>query len=245
LKFLICLCSFIASFSFAKTKTLHFNISTKPYPPYIVWSQNSKEEPSGIMTDTLKGFCKSENITLSYQKVPRARVDDFIRAGELDLTARAMEWTKNLKDFVFTDPVTMMEDTFFHLSGNKFSFKKPDDLDGKSIGIIVGYRYPKLATKIKKKKISISETISESSLIDMIRFRRIEAAIMDRNVGLWNIKKKPNAKIIPHGTPLNKAGYRFMFNKKYIDLVEKFNTYLKKINADKSLNKTIAKYITQ
>ena len=92
-------------------KTLKFNVSSGGYPPYtILYADGSV---SGIFWDVLSTVTKRLGMTLEPIQIPPKRSDSLLHEGYSDVTMRAIEWTSNPDEFVFSDPVMMTRDAIF------------------------------------------------------------------------------------------------------------------------------------
>ncbi|MCK7551910.1 substrate-binding periplasmic protein [Marinobacter goseongensis] len=101
------------------TKTLRFNVSPNGYPPYLIVKNN---QPAGIMWDVVTLIAERIGYDVVAEQVPRKRVDTMLQEGYIDSTPRAIEWTDNPEQFLFTDPVVAVEEVLFIPAGSDLHY---------------------------------------------------------------------------------------------------------------------------
>jgi len=163
------------------------------YPPYIVIEklENGEERHSGILWDVLEDLGEEAGFRLEAHEIPRKRVDQMLRDGFIDVTPRAIEWTDEPDDFLFTDRVMKLRDVFFVRKDSDFVYRAPSDLDGKTIVTQLGYRYPPIEHKFEAGDTERFDVQKHQDLLGfLIHSNRFHAAITDVAVGQWVMKQR-------------------------------------------------------
>jgi polar amino acid transport system substrate-binding protein len=238
-----CLLSVGASF-FAST-AVHGDVInmvvTSNYAPYHFITKDGK--PAGIHYDIISMIAAKSGHTVNINIVPRKRMEIMVSSGTSDVFPNSLDWTVDIKKFVYTDPISQVQDVVFSNTKKIVEFNSPKDLFGKSLIAIHGYHYPKLKEHFKSGKIIRLDTADESSAFSMLEANRGEGAIIVKLVGKWHIKNnKYINNYVPSKMNITNTEFRFIFNKKWAAFVPVFNAELKKLKANGSLKKIFAKY---
>ncbi|WP_275667854.1 substrate-binding periplasmic protein [Marinobacter salexigens] len=128
--------------SASDAKVFRFNISPNGYPPYMIVDQDA---PSGIMWDVASLITERLGYQIAAKKIPRKRVDQMLLDGYIDGTSRAVEWTQNPQDFLFTEPIVKVQEVFFTPKSTEETYNSPEDLFSKTVVTHLGY-IPCIAT---------------------------------------------------------------------------------------------------
>lgn len=223
-------------------RSLRLNVSPKGYPPYLIVDG---DEVSGIVWDVVSDIAKKMLIELEPVRIPRKRVDQMIQSGYLDATSRAIEWTEQPDDFLFTDTIVPVEEVFFYPSSRGLAFNDLSDLESKVFLTHLGYQYPYLQDLFDR---GLAQRFDVSDDLDLFRYLqdspRFDAAIADRLVGQWLIRKNPelNTPFSSSERSLSTFGLRLMVRKDMADFVSHFNAALSKLKASGELERILARY---
>jgi len=224
-----------------QSETFRFNISPNGYPPYLIVDG---ETPSGIMWDVVELIVPRLGYDLEFMKIPRKRVDQMLTDGYLDGTPRAIEWTEEPEQFLFTDPIVHVEEVFFFANGAEFEYNHPSDLFGKTVVTHLGYMYPALDSYFESEQIRRFDVSRDR---DMFRFllhgERFDTALADRLVGQWILKTEGMAEHFSSSeTAISQYGFRIMVRPEWTEFTEAFNKELDKIRENGELQAILANY---
>ncbi len=127
-----------------------------------------------------------EGITVTYDFFPWARALDLSRNGDWDGT---MEWDNSpalrADFFVSQDFLSAQEWVFFSHVDRPFSWRTPDDLSGKVVGLTSGYTYSSVFENLRRKgNIHFEEASSDQANFRKLLMGRIDVFPIERNVGL-------------------------------------------------------------
>ncbi|KPQ28359.1 MAG: polar amino acid transport system substrate-binding protein [Marinobacter excellens HL-55] len=221
--------------------TFRFNISPNGYPPYLIVDG---EEPSGIMWDVVELIVPRMGYDLEPLKIPRKRVDSMLGEGFLDGTPRAIEWTEEPENFLFTDPVVHVEEVFFFSVDSDLDYQHPSDLFGKTVVTHLGYLYPQIGPYFEDDKIHRFDVPRDR---DMFRFLlhgdRFDTALADRLVGRWILKTEGlSEQFRSSDKAISQYGFRIMLRPEWADFATSFNEELEVIRENGELEAILAKY---
>lgn len=222
--------------------TLVVNIGVNGYPPYSIKQPDGTVK--GIFWDVLTRVAEKHNYRLLSAEIPSKRVDSFMLEHRVDVTMRAIEWTREPERFIFSDPVTIARDVVFTRTDKPLNITSPEDLAGKFIITHLGYTYPSVEHLFASGKTKRIELLDESSM-----FRRLGSAdrfdglIANYRTGLWTLRVHGwENRFRADPTPLNETPYRFMFAPGWADFVTVLNDELAAMKSSGELQAILAAY---
>ena len=223
-------------------ESITLNISEGGYSPYMI--KNKAGKTSGIIIDVLEAIANKYDHAINYVEIPKHRIESRVLAGTIDATPKAKEWVSNQDNFIFTDVIVVAKDVLFSPRHTPIKYTQPSDLNGKMIGINLGYYYPRLQPFIEDGKIQTTEATSEVLMLKKTLRHRSQGAVVNELVGKWIIKNNPSmqGKFYISKEAINSYEYRIMFNKKWQSFVSIFNKELAIMKENGDLSKIIKQY---
>ncbi|WP_372964004.1 substrate-binding periplasmic protein [Marinobacter sp.] len=218
-----------------------FNISPNGYPPYLIVDDT---QPAGIMWEVVNTIAPRLGYEVIPRKIPRKRVDGMLAEHYIDGTPRAIEWTENPDDFLFTDSIVNVEEVIFFQKHSELDFYHPTDLFGKTVIAHLGYRYPVLAPYFADNKIMRFDVSSD---VDLFRFlllgERFDAAVADKLVGHWVMRNEGiGGQFRPSTANISEYGFRIMLRKDWAEFAQAFNQELDIMRENGELDAILAHY---
>ncbi|WP_108649808.1 substrate-binding periplasmic protein [Dongshaea marina] len=227
----------------ATEKLLRFSIPPRGNPPYLIVHKEGL--PTGIIWDILSRVAKQQGYRLVPVKTPRKRVDQSMRFGQLDATARAMEWTPDPEQFIFSEPMFKARDVIFSPIQRPLQFSSPKDLIGKKLRAQLGYHYPKLAPYFNTHQILRMDDMDSYQQLRKLLLApyRFDGAIVNEWVGRWLIRRHQwQGYFAISKQDVGDVDYRLMFNKKWLSFVDAFNRELTKMKKNGQLQEIVQSY---
>lgn len=225
-------------------KEIRLGLHDSGWPPYIVHEKDGKAY--GIMIDVMKAVAEKHSYTLKILPLPEKRAVKGIESGHIDAYPKAREWVADPDIHLWTDPVVVSTDVLVFPKDQPLRFVKADDLAGKNIGAVLGYRYPLLEPHFADGRIQRNIVKNEKMLLRKLLRKRDDAAILNRHVALWMIRQEPKFQGVFafSETPIGEAGYRFMLTSKrnWGPFIEIFNEELAAMKTDGRLSLILKKY---
>jgi polar amino acid transport system substrate-binding protein len=214
------------------------------WPPYLVEETNGKIH--GIMMDVMKAIASKHGFSVKITPLPEKRAIRGMAQGDIDAYSKAKEWVQNPNAYLWTDPVVDSTDVLIFPKDRPVHFETPDDLDGKKIGAILGYRYPLLEPYFADGRIKRDDVKKDSLMLAKLLRGRDDAAIINKFVAYWVIRQNPEFKdkFAFSEKPVGEAGCRFMFTPKqnWGPFIEAFNKELTSMKGDGRLDAIVRKY---
>ena len=221
---------------------IKFNIYDEGYPPYMIEQENG--DYSGIMVDVLRQIAQLEGHQIQVIKLPRKRMVKMTLMGEADVSVTAIEWIKDPQKLTFTDPVIESRDVLFSLRKKPLLFNELKDIYGSTLAAHFGYVYPFLDEAFAEGNIFRRNALSFESMLKMTLLNQTDAAVINRDVGLWVIKNSPEfrRKFLSTDKAVNVFQLRLMLNKKWQPFVTRFNYHLAMLRKSGELRKIVERY---
>ena len=214
------------------------------WPPYLIKENNGKIH--GIMIDVIKEIASKHGFSVKITPLPEKRAIRGIAGGDIDAYSKAKEWVDDPNAYLWTDPVLDSTDVLIFPKDRPVYFETPDDLKGKNIGAILGYRYPLLQPYFADGRIKRDDVKEDSLMLGKLLKGRDDAAIINKLVALWVIRQNPElkGKFAFSENPVGKAACGFMFTAKrnWGPFIEIFNNELADMKKDGRLDAVILKY---
>lgn len=221
---------------------LIFNIGVGSIPPYTI--KRNDGSVSGIFWDVLSGIAQDYGYTVSAAEIPTNRVDDFILEGRVDVTMRAVEWTREAHRFLFTEPITIARDVLFTRTNHPLDLNSPEDLAGKTLITHLGYSYPVLEPMFESGEITRLELHDELSMFRRLAgAERFDGLIANDRSGKWIIHThgwQDDFRVEPMA--LAESPYRLMLAPRWSHFVVLFNRELAEMKENGELDRIIASY---
>lgn len=219
--------------------TLVFNISMEGYPPFTILDEQGNV--SGIFWDLMASITARHGIELKAVQIPSKRVEQLLLDGHVDVTMRAMEWTRDPDQFVFSEPVLTTRDAVFTHRNHGDRYNTVDDLEGRLVLTQLGFRYPELEDALAQGKIDYLEIQDQRSMFRrLLQGERFDAAISNLHAGLWVVREHGwQDDILLTSIEFKPVAYRLMFAPHHRAFVEKILNPELKAMADSGELETI------
>ncbi|MEX0604974.1 MAG: transporter substrate-binding domain-containing protein [Marinobacter sp.] len=235
----------VAPHTFATQHSAHeliFNIGMGSIPPYTIKQEDGSVR--GIFWDVLSRIAREYDYSVVATEVPTNRVDDFMLEGRVDVTMRAIEWTRESHRFLFTDPVTVARDVVFTRKDHPLHLETLEDLAGKTLITHLGYSYPMLEHLFESGQTVRLELHDEVSMFRRLAgAKRFDGLLTNDRSGLWIMRKHGwEDEFQVEAMILNESPYRLMLAPRWSHFVALFNRELAEMKENGELASIIASY---
>lgn len=222
-------------------KTFRFNISPNGYPPYMIVDQDA---PSGIMWDVVSLISERLGYQIVAGKIPRKRVDQMLLDGYIDGTSRAIAWTHEPENFLFTEPVVDIQEAFFTPKHSGQTYHSAEELFSKTVVTHLGYLYPELQPHFDSGNIKRFDVSRDKDMFQfLLHGDRFDAAVVDLLVGKWILKNEGlQDQFTVSSEGISSYGFRVMLRKESQPFVDAFNAELARIRENGELEAILANY---
>lgn len=227
-----------------KDQTLRFNAVSSGWPPYSFL--DTKGNPAGILVDALPLFLKNHHYTLEVTTYPLVRAEKAMEEGQIDVMIRSKNWTKNPNDFYWSDPIILNRDIILSLKKSPIEFNTLENLRGKRIGTIYGFKYPTLEPLFNSKKLERIDAQNTENSLKMLVHHHVDGIVISEAVAKWMIRNDKDLKDTFHFSKniidQNSIEYRFRKDDRLIPIIKIINEAIAKNKIDKSFDKLIEAY---
>ncbi len=233
-----------AASSTPENKQIVVGFNNVAWPPYLIAESNGKMH--GILIDVMKAIASKHGFSIKIKPLPEKRALRGIASGDIDTYAKAKEWVADPEAYLWTDPIVESTDLLIFPKGHPVKFQTADDLKGKRIGTILGYRYPLLEPHFADGRIERDDVKKDSLMLRKLLRNRDDAAVINKLVAFWVMRQNPElkGKFDFSENPVGRAGCRFMFatGRDWTSFIETFNKELALMKSDGRLDSILQKY---
>lgn len=171
----------------------------------------------------------SQGWHVDYHYMPWARGERLARQGRLDGTLVYSPTEERRRRFLFSDPVLFLENRLFHHVERPVSWRTPKDLEGLTIGGVLGYDYDVVRNN---PHLDIRLELVTQPILNFRKLarQRIDAVISNARVGQRLIEEAGVGDVVAaHPRPINREPYFLMVSRAVDDaaeIIEAFNAGL-------------------
>lgn len=191
--FITLTCSLVSSSVIAETITIAADI----WCPYNC-DPNDTNKP-GFIVDIAKTIFGANGITVIYREIPWARAKTMVFSNEIQGLIAATLADNDTKNLIFPkEESARMQNTFYTLRSNSWTYQGIKSLQEVKIGVITGYDYgtdlqpyidKELSKKHNGKVIAIAGNAPLERLIKMLTINRIDVILEDESVFSYTSQK--------------------------------------------------------
>ena len=207
---IILLCSF-ASLPNAALAT-NYIVGFYNYPPMMI-----EQDTGGIYQDVFDEISKLTGDTFSVRYYPYPRLGMLFNQGAVDIEPGVYPgWvqTQSLPG-VFSVPFGKIDDVLVFASGKAFPVNTPDDLRGRTVGMVRGYAYPDLKPLVSSGQLDRRNALNETQLLKMLTAGRFDQIIINKAVVQFNVFKDDQYAQLEVGDVLNSYDVSMRVNPKH------------------------------
>jgi len=219
-------------------------VPTQDWPPYIIAGQ---DRAAGIAIDVFRQISQTNGYDLLIQRCSKKRAFVLLAQGQVDAWLTAREWNENPEQYLWSDPIMVSEDVLVTRQDSSVVFTSIEDLFGKTIGTLKYYVYPQLEPYFASGAIKRMDARGDRAMLEMVHLRRTDAAIINRWVALWKMKKHADlnsADFTLSKQVVGSAEYCVMFSpdRNWEPFIAVFNAGLDKMKQTGRFDEIISKY---
>jgi polar amino acid transport system substrate-binding protein len=204
------------------------------WPPYLGY--NLPDQGFGVQI-IRKAFANEGYNDVEIVFLPWLRAVEKIKKKEAIGALLAYHTPEREKTFIFSNEVVISPLHFVQNKENPVQWKKLTDLAGKRIGVVEGYSNNKeLDDLLSKKVLTPDYAPNDGDNLEKLGLRRVDLAVIDKNVFEFLIKRNPdlkpfqnNLKLLPQKIENRKLYLLFSKTWKGRKLVKIFNRGLAKV----------------
>ncbi|TXI29794.1 MAG: transporter substrate-binding domain-containing protein [Aquipseudomonas alcaligenes] len=176
--------SWCASSALAET----FAVGFYDYPPMMI-----EDGRRGIYQDIFDELARLTGDRFDVQYYPYPRIGLLFDEGKLDIEPGVYPgWMQGQETpGLFSVPFGKVVDVLVFAPNKAFPVRQPEDLRGKSVGMVRGYAYPELAPLIASGQLDRRNGLNEQQLLGMLAKSRFDQIIVNKAIAQYHQLKIP------------------------------------------------------
>ena len=191
----------------------------------------------GILVDVFRAIVEQLGYDCRLVSNPEKQGLMMVRQGRVDAAPKAEEWVSGPDRYLWTDPIVTSTDTVVSRTTTPVAYAVPDDLKGRTVGVVTGFKYPSLTPLIDSGAVRAVRATTVEELLILLMQGRIDCAVANGPVAKWVIKRRGDINpenVVFSRKPLDTAPLRFAFTggDKWKPFIKRFNAELAAMRQD-------------
>ncbi len=236
--------------TFVRAESYLVHTGPNGYPPFLFVDERADGvRYSGIIVDLLDSFeSMNPEFERRYNSMSRTRANLQIQRGKFsDLMFFSEEFAEpsTLDSYQFTHTLFESKDVVVTRQGDTYTYRKPEDLHGKSVAVIRGYTYWEFDELFEEGFISPFRVDRHVQAIGMLAKGRVDAYFGNMHVTPYYMKEigLSTEEFNFSQVPLSEISYAFMIHREKKKLFDALNTFIKNATSDGTLQRILDQYI--
>jgi polar amino acid transport system substrate-binding protein len=225
----------------SSAETFRVMIHTGSFPPYFFKEGDSR---TGTIHDIFTAITQETGDSVEYIRVPFKRALRQFDSGKIDIEPMTNPTWRQLSSVqgIYSIPFTVSEEVILFRQDKYIAVHSPEDLLGKTVGVIKGYYYPAYEPYFTDGRINPNRLDSENKLIQLLLAERLDQALINKDFALYQIKKQhlTNQLVVSEFNSVIEQMIRFHPTKK--SALPRFNKAIKKLLKDGSIERIYDRY---
>ncbi|MGL5706663.1 MAG: substrate-binding periplasmic protein [Aeromonas sp.] len=216
------------------------------WAPYSVLNRETGQ-PQGLAPELVKAVFAAEGIEIVFRTLPFARCMHDAKYGKLAGCFNATITEENRYQYHWHDtPMFEEELAIFALASEPQRDLKLTSLEGKRVGITLGYTYP--TDFMENPRITRFQAKSDAQTLEMLVRSRVDYILMNGITGYIKIQQKQlTGKVVKAGK-LTTGGFRLAFSRRHPQgeaLAKQFEQGLQKIKMNGTYDTLMKRFETR
>ncbi len=216
-----------------------YEVGFYDYPPMMI-----EQDQSGIYQDIFTELSRLTGDRFNIRYLPYPRLGLLFNSGELDIEPGVYPgWVQNQSlPGLFSIPFGKVVDALVFAPGAAFPVKSPEDLSGRTLGMVRGYSYPELRELIAKGLLDRRDALNEAQLLKMLAAGRFSQILISKAVAQYNIYKVPAYHNLVLGDVINSYDVSMRVNPRLEAWLPRLDEAILQLKRDGTLQRIYAKY---
>jgi len=216
--------------------TVTLTVPPEGWAPFVIVSPKQAGR-DGILTEVFRAAAKAAGYDCRVE--PRADREGLmlVRQGRADAAPKAREWVSGPERYLWTDPVFLSSDVVISRKDAPVAYRAPGDLKGRTVGLVQGFKYPKLADLADSGAFTVVRAASVEELLLLLMRGKVDCAVANPTVAKWVLRNRGDITrqdVVFDRNSVNSAPCRFAFTggDKWASFVARFNEELAAMKKD-------------
>lgn len=194
----------------------------------------------GILPEYTKLIADQLGRTLSMVVAPKLRIHEYIKKSDIDINCYSNpEWVKRPSEFYWSETLFNKKEVIF---GPKPMPKNLQGLEGKTLGTVLGYKYPKLDPYFDTKKILREDAPNEEANLKKLKSSYISYIVIDDYILNITLKAHPSLGANRDTLLVQEYPIQCLLNKNSGITLAQLNHAIEQIKASNKLQEIFDKY---
>ncbi|WP_167141973.1 substrate-binding periplasmic protein [Pseudomonas sp. OTU750018] len=217
IKAVVLLCGFSL---LAGVHAASFDVGFYNYPPMMI-----EQDKTGIYQDIFDELGKLTGDTFNVQYYPYPRLGLLFNGGQLDIEPGVYPgWVQGQSTpGVFSVPFGKVVDVIVFAPGKAFPVARPEDLRGKSVGLVRGYAYPDLRTLIDEGLLDRRNALNEAQLLEMLAKSRFDQIVVNKAIAQYSLANIPEYRDLEIGDVMSSFDISMRVQPRHEDWLDKLD----------------------
>jgi polar amino acid transport system substrate-binding protein len=216
-----------------------FEVGFYDYPPMMI-----EDSRSGIYQDILDELAKLTGDRFNVQYYPYPRIGLLFSEGQLDLEPGVYPgWMQSqATPGIFSVPFGKVVDVLVFAPHKAFAVKQPEDLRGKSVGMVRGYAYPELSALIASGQLDRRNGLNEQQLLGMLVKARFDQVILNKAVAQYNLLQIPEYRRLEIGDVISSYDVSMRVHPRHAAWLERLDAAITQLKRQGVIEQIYARY---
>lgn len=151
-----------------------------------------ENEHTGLIPRIIEPFAKAKGLSVSYKNVPRKRMNQFLKTGEVQVRCLySKKWVGDPEDFLWSKVFLVGKNIFIRLKESA-ELSQISELKGKSFAGITGYRYSEdLRDLVDGGSLYRSNVLTMGRVMEMLVLKRADYGLGAKRILQHLMKERP------------------------------------------------------
>lgn len=227
--------------STSRAENFRVMLHTGSFPPYFFQEGNPQ---TGTIRDIFTAITQETGDSVEYVRVPFKRALRQFENGDIDIEPMSNPaWRKDSTvPGVYSLPFTTAESVVLFRQGKQVVVHSPEDLLGKTIGIIQGYSYPEYDAYFIDKRIKSNPLNNENKLIQLLLAEHLNQVLISKDFALYQIKHQQLEEQLVIGDTYSRLDMMIRFHPAKQSAIPRFNKAIKKLLKNGTIDEIYDRY---
>lgn len=211
-------------------------------PPYALVADGKLV--GGVIHDIGNALGKRLQVPAVFVNVPRARYEEQLLSGAIDLVCITHpDWVRQPAALAWSPPLFSESDIIVQPAGT-LPWASPEQLAGKRLGTILGFRYPALEAMFTAEKIRRDDASSLDSNLQRLQLGRVDA-VVDANIPVyyWLIRNNQLGTLPVAGFTVSRHDVHCAISRQASVGHQRVVSVFTQLVADGTLNAIVSRYL--
>ena len=212
----------------SSAETFRVMLHSGSFAPYFFEDGDSR---TGTIRDIFTAITKETGDSVEYVRVPFKRALRLFETGEIDIEPMTNPvWRQSSSvPGSYSIPFSVSEEVILFRKEQYIEVDSPQDLLGKTIGVIKGYYYPNYESYFSDGHIKANRLKNENKIIQLLIADHLDQAFINKDFALYKIKTHHYADKLVIGASTGVVEQMIRFHPTKKDAIPRFNKAIKKL----------------